>query len=98
MRLNNHDHIVEAKWEELCKDLEEESLEYKGNIEELFQAELYLISPLADPDRFLKKEYFLTSQQRDIERQILKKSGQSIQGILDLQDFPEPVRRCCFMI
>lgn len=73
VRLNNHDHIVEAKWEELCKDLEEESLEYKGNIEELFQAELYLISPLADPDRFLKKEYFLTSQQRDIERQILKK-------------------------
>ena len=39
VRLNNHDHIVEAKWEELCKDLEEESLEYKGNIEELFQAE-----------------------------------------------------------
>ena len=43
------------------------------NIEALFQAELYLISPLTEPERFLKKEYFLTSQQRDIERQILKR-------------------------
>ena len=42
-------------------------------MEELFQAELYLISPLTEPERFLNKEYFLTAQQRDIERQILKK-------------------------
>ena len=39
----------------------------------MFQAELYLISPITEPARFLKKEYFLTSQQRDIQRQILKK-------------------------
>ncbi len=73
VRLNNHDHIVEADWMDLCRDLQEESAEYEGDIEDLFQAELYLISPLAEPDRFLQKEYFLTSQQRDIERQILKK-------------------------
>lgn len=73
VRLNNHDHIVEADWADLCRDLQEESAEYEGDVEDLFQAELYLISPLAEPDRFLQKEYFLTSQQRDIERQILKK-------------------------
>ena len=50
-----------------------ESPDYEGDIEDLFQAELYLISPLTEPERFLKKEYFLTSQQRDIERQILKR-------------------------
>ena len=49
-----------------------ESPDYDGNIEELFRAELYLISPLREPERFLQKEYFLTAQQRDIERQILK--------------------------
>lgn len=73
VRLNNHDHIVEAEWMELCGDLQENSKDYEGDIEDLFQAELYLISPLTEPDRFLQKEYFLTSQQRDIERQILKR-------------------------
>ena len=51
---------------------------FDGEIETLFRAEQFIISPLAEPDRFLKKEYFLTSQQRDVERQILKavKNGQ----------------------
>ena len=52
--------------------MKRESPDYDGNIEELFRAELYLISPLREPERFLQKEYFLTAQQRDIERQILK--------------------------
>ncbi len=72
VRLTNHDHIVEGNWEELCSALKKEGQDYGGDIEELFQAELYLISPLTEPERFLRKEYFLTSQQRDIERQILK--------------------------
>lgn len=72
IRLTNHDHIVEADWDELCRVLQRESPDYDGNIEELFRAELYLISPLREPERFLQKEYFLTAQQRDIERQILK--------------------------
>ena len=72
IRLTNHDHIAEADWDELCRSLKRESPDYDGNIEELFRAELYLISPLREPERFLQKEYFLTAQQRDIERQILK--------------------------
>ena len=73
VRLTNHDHITEADWTELCRLLQKESSDYQGNIDDLFQAELYLISPIIEPARFLKKEYFLTSQQRDIQRQILKK-------------------------
>ena len=72
VRLTNHDHIAEADWDELCRALKRKSPDYDGNIEELFRAELYLISPLREPERFLQKEYFLTAQQRDIERQILK--------------------------
>lgn len=72
VRLTNHDHIADADWERLCQDLQREGMDYAGDIEELFRAELYLISPIADPVRFLNKEYFLTSQQRDIERKILR--------------------------
>lgn len=73
VRLTNHDHIVDADWKDLCRALQKESDDYRGDIDDLFQAELYLISPVSEPARFLKKEYFLTSQQRDIQRQILKK-------------------------
>lgn len=73
VRLTNHDHIVEADWESLCDILDRDSRDYQGDIEELFKAEYYLISPLTDPVKFLNKEYFLTSQQRDIRRQILRK-------------------------
>ena len=72
VRLTNHDHSVEAEWEQLCAELQEKSADFSGNLEDLFQAEWYLISPLTQPERFLKKEYFLTAQQKDIERQILK--------------------------
>lgn len=73
VKLTNHAHIIEADWEHLCAALQKDSPDYTGNIEDLFEAELYLISPLTEPARFLRKEYFLTSQQRDIERQILRK-------------------------
>ena len=72
VRLTNHDHIVEAEWEQLCAELQEKSADFSGNLEDLFQAEWYLISPLTQPERFLKKEYFLTAQQKDIERQASK--------------------------
>ena len=70
VRLNNHDHIVEADWDQLCLALQRQSKDYE---EDLFQAEMYLFSPVTEPERFLNKEYFLTSQQKDIERRILDK-------------------------
>ena len=71
VRLTSHDHIAEGDWETLAKILQKKSCDYTGEIEKLFQAELFLFSPLTEPERFLQKEYFLTSQQREIERQIL---------------------------
>ena len=73
VRLNNHDHIVEADWDQLCLALQRQSKDYEGDIEDLFQAEMYLFSPVTEPERLLNKEYFLTSQQKDIERRILDK-------------------------
>lgn len=73
VRLNNHDHIVEVDWDQLCLALQRQSKDYEGDIEDLFQAEMYLFSPVTEPERFLNKGYFLTSQQKDIERRILDK-------------------------
>ena len=88
VRLNSHDHIVEVDWELLCRDLMQESADYEDEIERLFRAELYLISPWTQPERFLKKEYFLTCQQRDIERQILKKIRAEKAGIFSFSGLP----------
>ena len=88
VRLTNHGHIVDADWNDLYRALQKESRDYRGNIDDLFQAELYLISPITEPTHFLKKEYFLTSQQRDIQRQILKKLRASRSGYFCFTGLP----------
>ena len=40
-------------------------------IEKCFRAAEYLISPIADPEKFLRGKYFLTNQQFDFRRRIL---------------------------
>lgn len=88
VRLSNHDHIVEADWEQLCTVLQRQSKDYEGDIEDLFQAEMYLFSPLTEPERFLNKEYFLTSQQKDIKRRILDKIRKVGSGYLWFSGLP----------
>lgn len=88
VRLTNHDHVVEASWEQLCVALQKEGKDYSGDIENLFRAEWYLFSPLTEPNRFLNKEYFLTAQQRDIKRQILKKIHEEQTGYFSFSGLP----------
>ncbi|MBO7402497.1 MAG: ATP-binding protein, partial [Lachnospiraceae bacterium] len=73
IRLSNSGKTVESSFEELSSVLEKQKDCYTGDIELLFKEDRYLISPLTDPARFLRGEYFLTNQQNDIKRQILKK-------------------------
>ncbi len=77
VRLTHSDRLVESTWEELKTALEKSGECYKGEIEDLFKEERYLISPLTDPEKFLRKEYYLTSQQRDIKKQILRRLRQA---------------------
>ena len=72
VRLAASGRLVEAQWEELAEILKKQTDPYEGEIENLFKEELYLISPLSDPAKFLRGDYFLTSQQKDIRKQILK--------------------------
>ncbi|MCR4690707.1 MAG: DUF2075 domain-containing protein [Lachnospiraceae bacterium] len=92
VRLSNSGRLVEANWEELALVLENQKNLYEGPIENLFREEQFLISPLTDPEKFLRREYFLTSQQREIKKQILReivswesdKDSLCIQGITGL--------------
>lgn len=81
VRLSRTDKIVDTSWEELASALKEQENCYDSDIEELFKEDKFLISPLTDPWRFLRKEYFLTSQQRDIRKQILRRIRQKDNGI-----------------
>ncbi|MCR5208955.1 MAG: ATP-binding protein [Lachnospiraceae bacterium] len=72
VRLSNTGRLVESDFGELAHLLTDQSDIYKGDIEELFKEARYLISPLTDPDRFLRGDYFLTFQQRDIEYRLIR--------------------------
>ena len=87
IRLSNSGNLVEADWRELAELLVNQTDCYTDDIEDLFKEDTYLISPLSDPARFLRGEYFLTFQQRDIKKAILKnldKEGMLVQGFTGL--------------
>ncbi len=83
VRLSGGGRLIDTTWEELASVLDKQTECYEGNIEDLFREDRYLISPLTDPLRFLRGDYFLTSQQRDIRNQILK----------DITEKPGVIRR-----
>ncbi len=77
VRLTHSGRLVDASWDELRSVLEKNVECYQGDIEDFFKEDRYLISPLTDPEKFLRKEYFLTSQQRDIKKQIVRRIRQA---------------------
>lgn len=73
MRLTNGGHLIEVDISALCEDLFRQGVCKAEHIEQYFAEECFLISPLTDPEHFLRQEYFLTSQQHDIKRKIMQK-------------------------
>ena len=86
VRLSNSGRLVNSSFEELALLLDKQGGCTENDIEDYFKEDKYLISPITDPGRFLRQEYFLTSQQRDIKRQILKniRDGHMLQGFTGL--------------
>ena len=86
VRLSNSGRLVESTFEELGVLLDNQDGIYNGDIEELFKEDKYLISSITDPGRFLRQEYFLTFQQRDIKKQIMRNisDGHNLQGFTGL--------------
>ncbi|MCR5399385.1 MAG: ATP-binding protein [Lachnospiraceae bacterium] len=71
VRLSGGGRLIDTSWDELASILLKQEDCYEDHIEQLFSEDRYLISPLTDPLRFLRGDYFLTSQQRDIRNTIL---------------------------
>ena len=69
-----------SSFDELLCILSGEDLFITENIEEVFDPCVYLVSPINTPDRFLRGEYFLNSQQNYIKREIITK-GNGLFGI-----------------
>ena len=72
VRLSNSGNLIDESFETLYRDIAAQNGCVEDNIDSFFKEENYLISPLTDPDRFLKGNYFLTSQQKDIKKHIIK--------------------------
>ena len=72
VRLSNTGRLVDTDFTELAGLIDRQEDCFEGDIEELFSEDKYIISPLSDPDRFLRGDYFLTFQQRDIKHQLVK--------------------------
>ncbi len=71
--LNERGYFARVPMEELLRQLERPVLQgsVPGELDQYFRAADYLISPVADPDRFLRGEYFLTNQQSQFRQEIL---------------------------
>jgi len=87
VRLTNGERLIEESFENLLADLERLENVYDGDVEDLFKEEQFLISPLTDPEKFLRREYFLTCQQSDIRAKMIRninEKGYCVQGFTGL--------------
>lgn len=69
--LNNENMLETIKFRNICDKIKEFKDNYITNIDDLFRARDFLVSPLNTPDKFINDEYFLTQDQEQKKRQIL---------------------------
>lgn len=69
-KLDVNDSVAETDINEVLKVNSELVDIYSQEIEKKFRVSDYLVSPINSPERFIKKEYFLSSQQQEIKNQI----------------------------
>ncbi len=66
------DNLIIGNYQDLINNIVECSNCYSEDIESLFKVSAYLVSPLNTPEKFLERKYFLTQQQKQIEKEIEK--------------------------
>lgn len=76
--LDEEEELIEVSFKKLKKLLENQELEHYSNIDDLFDPSCFLVSPFNDCDRFIKGEYFLTQQQQEHKKAILKEKSQFV--------------------
>lgn len=70
--LDEDDNLLETDFMHLLDTLKNQKDLYQGNIDNLFRAKDFLVSPFNSTDGFLENRYFLTPQQANIEEEICK--------------------------
>jgi len=74
-RLGDDEKLHGCSFTELCEDIKGFSGYVERDIDALFRADDFLISPCNTPDKFLSHSYFLTTQQNDFKAQIVTLAG-----------------------
>ena len=70
--LSEDETLITCSFDSLVEDMLRFGDCVNSDIESLFRAEDFLISPSSTPDKFLKRSYFLTTQQNDFKAQIME--------------------------
>lgn len=66
----NNNNLQEIEIREVIEILKHFTNDYEVNIDELFKASMFLVSPLNSPQKFLNNNYFLTNHQYEIKLKI----------------------------
>lgn len=70
--LSEDDKLVSVEFKSIVSDIKRNNYVYIDQIESIFDASNYLISPLNAPDKFIRGEYFLTLNQEQVKKELLK--------------------------
>lgn len=70
-KLSPNNELIPVVFDDLVSAVRNMGNYYSDNIDNLFRASDYLVSPLNTPPRFIHGEYFLTQAQEEIKKKIL---------------------------
>lgn len=70
-KLSINDELVKIDFGEILRTVDLADKPYTEDIDKLFVASKYLVSPINTPEKFIQGEYFLTQSQEHIKKQLL---------------------------
>lgn len=73
-RFDENQTILKDTIPRLCMALQKQTDCFHDNIYHLFRVSDFLVSPFHTPERFLKKQYFLTSQQENFKKEMMQQT------------------------
>lgn len=88
-KLHENDSLVKINLHEIITKVKTMATGYLTNIDNMFRASDFLVSPLNTPEKFIRGEYFLTQAQEQIKKNILEAvSGIPTFGYISLTGRP----------
>lgn len=69
--------IIKIDFSVIVKKIKDLSMTYLCDIDSMFRASEFLVSPINTPEKFIRGEYFLTQAQESIKKKILRSVSQN---------------------